>query len=765
MKKKTFRKLLISFCAAVSFIALGGAIGLQKDSAVAVAETATATLPATVTGTATEDVVGEVELESFAMRQGGSVRIVEPAGLRFMTYINRVDLEKLPDNAKFGTLVLPTSMLNGELTLETSGAAKGEITKWSAYSTEFIYKFNSVLKFDSEKAQKFYGRAMTARSYVTYTDKDGNTYTIYADYAQSRSMAYLASCDIADGYEEQLLFDICNSVVNGELKWEQQCTALKVGQSVQLLHNAKDSDGVYLAAKYQVEGDCVSVDKNGVITALSAGEATVTATVGSYSVTTEIVVQADVRELLFGQSLYHDFDTNMDLGKEFQGSALDYSTIIDGATTTDALSGKSLLLNTAEGEYPTVKFMTEPMLFANGQYKVTFEYKVLTEKMPSYFCVGFNGMVQVNRENWFSGRTDTVGQTYTFEYTFDLTEGIYYFQVFNYQVEDAAIESSKIVIDDIVIKNVTQDTQTLADLDAAGGKITHDFDGKTVFGEYVASNADNVTVSATNGISLNSLTINNTDANPSVIFFSNNRLSLHGQYKVSFDYKVLTESLPSYFCVGFKKNDTSQINRENWFSGRNDVKDTVYTFEHTFEISGNDYYLQIFNLNADGSKIVIDNITIENVSQKLSALQTVGNVIKQDFDTYTVLGDFESSYLSGSYITTEKAVSGNSLLLDNSDSAVTVKWLTDNKMHLSGTYKVTFDYIVLTDNAPNYFCVGFNGTQQVCATDWFENGAALSGQFEYMCTLEDGYYYLQIYNLNQDSSQIVIDNITIEKIN
>lgn len=763
MGRKIIRKILISTCALLSFIALGGAIGLQKDSAVAVAETATATLPTTVTGMATEQVTGLVELDSFAMRQGGSVRIVEPAGLRFMTYINRVDLGKLPDNAKFGTLIIPTSMLNGELTLETAGAAKGEIDRWSAYSTDLIYKFNSVLKFNSEKAKKFYGRAMTARSYVTYTDAAQNTYTVYADYAQSRSMAYLASCDIADGYTEQLLFDICNSIVGEELKWEKQCTALRVGQSTQLLHSAKDSEGNHLKAKYQVEGDCLEVDEDGVATALKAGEASVTATVGSYSVTTEIVVQTDVRELLFGQALYHDFDENIDLGVDFQGSALDYSTEIE---TTDSITGKSLLLDNTGNEYPTVKFMTNPMLFANGQYKVTLSYKVLTDNKPSYFCIGFNGKEQLNRENWFSGKESEEANTvYTFEHIYTLSEGIYYFQIFNYQVEDTEIDNSKIVIDDIVIENVTQDTQSLTDLDAAGGKITHDFDGKTVFGEYFTYNEDAVSIVNTeNSVSLNSLLIDNTNVNPTVIFFESSRLTLHGQYKVSFDYKVLTENLPSYFCVGFN-NDDKQMNRENWFGGRTDVVGQTYRFEHTFEISGNHYYLQIFNLNADGSVIVIDNITIENVSQKLSALQTVGNVIKQDFDTYTVLGDFESSYLLGSYITTENALSGNSILLDNTNGAVTIKWLSNNKLHMSGQYKLTFDYKVLTQNAPDYFCAGFNGTTQVCATNYFANDRALTGKFEYTCTLEDGYYYLQIYNFNQDGSQIVIDNITIEKIN
>lgn len=95
------------------------------------------------------------------------------------------------------------------------------------------------------------------------------------------------------------------------------------------------------------------------------------------------------------------------------------------------------------------------------------------------------------------------------------------------------------------------------------------------------------------------------------MFLKDNKLSLSGQYKVTFDYKVLTDNAPSYFCVGF--NGTAQTNRENWFSGRTDAKGETYSFEHTFTLAEGEYYLQIFNLFADDSQIVIDNITIEKI--------------------------------------------------------------------------------------------------------------------------------------------------------
>ena len=70
--------------------------------------------------------------------------------------------------------------------------------------------------------------------------------------------------------------------------------------------------------------------------------------------------------------------------------------------------------------------------------------------------------------------------------------------------------------------------------------------------------------------------------------------------------------MPNYFCVGF--NGTAQQNKENWFSGRTDIKGKTYQFEYTFELADAEYYFQIFNLNANGSKIVIDNIVIEKIA-------------------------------------------------------------------------------------------------------------------------------------------------------
>ena len=326
-----------------------------------------------------------------------------------------------------------------------------------------------------------------------------------------------------------------------------------------------------------------------------------------------------------------------------------------------------------------------------------------------------------------------------------------------------------VVTQDVSVKLTTSIAEDLSVLSTRGGKVTHNFDKYVSLLTFESSSLTNSVVSATDAISGNSLVLDNTDVAPSVAFLQNNKLSLNGKFKVTFDYKVLTTTMPDYFCVGF--NGTAQVNRENWFGGRNDTVGETYQFEHTFTLAEGQYYLQIFNLNANGSKIVIDNIVVENVTpadtQTLADLNVVGGKLTHDFDEKVILGDFTSSVLANSMVSSANSISGNSLQLNNTDSAPTVKFLENNMLALNGQYKVTFDYKVLTTAMPDYFCVGFNGTAQVNRENWFNGRTDAVGetyQFEHTFTLAEGTYYLQMFSLGANGAQIIIDNIVIEKI-
>ena len=75
----------------------------------------------TLTGTkAQAEVTEEVNLDTFEVVDSASIRTESPSGIRFLTTVSKAQVSNLPDNAVFGTLLLPTELLGGsELTLET----------------------------------------------------------------------------------------------------------------------------------------------------------------------------------------------------------------------------------------------------------------------------------------------------------------------------------------------------------------------------------------------------------------------------------------------------------------------------------------------------------------------------------------------------------------------------------------------------------------------------------------------------------------------
>ena len=151
-------------------------------------------------------------LESFKIYEGASVRVVSPVGIRFETGISTEDKEKLPENAVFGTLIIPSDMLSGELTLETADVLNVETKVWKETPSSFgdgYEGYNSVLvgqnfgEFDEE----FYNCFLTARGYVKFNDGSGEK-VIYTGNSVERTMAGVADKALASGEDGEILSDI-----------------------------------------------------------------------------------------------------------------------------------------------------------------------------------------------------------------------------------------------------------------------------------------------------------------------------------------------------------------------------------------------------------------------------------------------------------------------------------------------------------------------------------------------------------------------------
>jgi hypothetical protein len=161
------KKLLLCGFSGIAALCLG--FGLVNTTT-AFAEEETFVLPQTVTGTATEAVVGEPSISSFKMDEGASVRLDTPHGIRFEASISEADLAKLPSTAKFGTLILPTRVL-GETTfdlktVETLGAVNVEATVWRNKSTATALVYSGVLVGTEAEdfPSAYYGEELSAVS-------------------------------------------------------------------------------------------------------------------------------------------------------------------------------------------------------------------------------------------------------------------------------------------------------------------------------------------------------------------------------------------------------------------------------------------------------------------------------------------------------------------------------------------------------------------------------------------------------------------------
>ena len=95
----------------------------------------------TLTGSkAQAEVTAEVDLSSFALTDSASIRTEQPNGIRFQTTVSKAEVAKLPNNAVFGTLMLPTELLGeNELTLTTDKVADVKAIVYSENGDNYEY--------------------------------------------------------------------------------------------------------------------------------------------------------------------------------------------------------------------------------------------------------------------------------------------------------------------------------------------------------------------------------------------------------------------------------------------------------------------------------------------------------------------------------------------------------------------------------------------------------------------------------------------------
>ena len=168
-------------------------------------------------GIATVGANAATEAPSFELTPSASIRVADPAGIRFQTKILKTEYAKMAEkNAEYGTLIIPEVALgSNELTVSVDEQGKlsaaanvlivkaenvnksVEDDKATAEDESLYVYYNAVVVGEKQGEQftglpkEFYGMNLVARSYVVYDGENGKEVE-YAENTATRSLATVA---------------------------------------------------------------------------------------------------------------------------------------------------------------------------------------------------------------------------------------------------------------------------------------------------------------------------------------------------------------------------------------------------------------------------------------------------------------------------------------------------------------------------------------------------------------------------------------------
>lgn len=263
---------------------------------------------------------------AFEMETGAEVRLDDPSGIRFITKVDQAFIDNLeaenPDKeVSFGTEIKPEGKDVAPLDIPQ--------TVWAAESTETVKYFKAVLT-DIPESQ--YLTKLTATAYYAV---DG--VKTYVENPQTRSIAYVASAAIAAGNDSAELTAIIDAAV-AEISLGEDFT-LNVGEEKTLAVTG----GEDLVVKFSTDNDAVAtVDENGVVSAVGAGTANITATLGSRTASVSVTVENL-------KKLFYDFEDGT-VGEEYDSTKFTTNSNGTNCFVTEVILGaadgtKSLAFN------------------------------------------------------------------------------------------------------------------------------------------------------------------------------------------------------------------------------------------------------------------------------------------------------------------------------------------------------------------------------------------------------------------------------------
>ena len=306
---------------------------------------------------------GKVAQPVLTMQTGAAIRTFAPTGIRFVSEISKTDYETLTTkNAEFYTLIIPEKLVpEGGITADNyktvdaervqakNSIEEGENTV--TFSGTLVGKANGDGTYEDGFPDTAYNMALTAVSYYTYTENEVET-VVFANNPQTYSIAYIASALQAKGYTDPYYTTITDNVLGDSLAFEK--ANYTVGNGSQLA-TAVTSSGLKVTSYESSNNDVVTVDENGMLTAVSDGTAEITAKIGGKTATTTVSVFSTTVDAVASEKIYAD-DINsaqVRLSGYIDGKAVDGTetlsyAVTDGNVATVSETGLVTALNSGK---------------------------------------------------------------------------------------------------------------------------------------------------------------------------------------------------------------------------------------------------------------------------------------------------------------------------------------------------------------------------------------------------------------------------------
>ena len=339
----------------------------------AVAFVATLGLGAVAYNQANVAKAAEEETPVFAMVAGAQVRTTDPSGIRFVTTANAAYQAQLytqfPEEEYtyvWGT-VLTFDYKSQTHTIDA-------LTKqWTANDTQWYTALVGIPESD-------YLTAITAQSYVkVYAADKSIAYEETVGNAQTRSIAQTASLALNSGKysNDAILYAYTNTIPNASVEIAEESGEFIEGMQTKLTATVTKGYGI---AWRSSDPTVATVDKDGVVTAVGAGTATITARLGTATDSYAVTVAPCVEKALIKEFYFKGDDVNPKYVHELsliKGVVSEDNYAYGSSDLGDGSQNSSAMYLTLSSEYMATLFadakiaeITFDMILSTGTAKI-----------------------------------------------------------------------------------------------------------------------------------------------------------------------------------------------------------------------------------------------------------------------------------------------------------------------------------------------------------------------------------------------------------